>query len=45
MRIPDFSVKDDELIQFTNIFIPCGSEVLVSMVKKETDDQIRVHNT
>lgn len=45
VRIPDFSVKDDELIQFTNIFIPCGSEVLVSMVKKETDDLIRVHNT
>jgi hypothetical protein len=45
IRIPDFDVTDDELIQFSNIYVPCGSEVLVSMVKKETSNQIKVHNT
>lgn len=45
VRIPDFDVTDDELIQFQNIYVPCGSEVLISMIKKETFNQIAVHNT
>ena len=45
IRIPDFDVTDDELVQFSNIYIPCGQEVLISMVKKQTIGEVTIHNT
>lgn len=33
VAIPQFNVTDDELLEFYDFYIPCQSELIISMVK------------
>jgi hypothetical protein len=45
VAIPTFNVTDDELLEFYDFYIPCQSELIISMVKSETDNQETIHRT
>ena len=45
VAIPTFNVTDNELLEFYDFYIPCESEIIISMVKQETIDQETLHRT
>ena len=45
MRFPKFTIKNNEILYFNDVFIPCTNEVIVSMATALTFDAFEVHNT
>jgi hypothetical protein len=45
IMVPQFNVKDNELVVFTDLLVPCINELIVSIAKDETPDQKPSFNT
>ena len=45
IKVPQFEVKDREIVLFTDLLVPCINELIVNIAKDETPDQNPSFNT
>jgi hypothetical protein len=45
IKVPRFTVKNREIVLFTDLVVPCINELIVNIVKDETPDQKPTYNT
>ena len=43
--MPQFEVKNNEIVLFTDLIVPCINELVVNIAKDETVDQLPTFNT
>ena len=45
LKVPQFDVQDREIVMFSDLSIPCVNELLVNVMKAETETDSAFHNT
>jgi len=45
VKVPQFEIKDNEIIMFSDLVVPCINELIVNIAKDQTVDQKPTYNT